>query len=75
MMTEEKKEKAISEFIRREIGKLGEKLQKQVDKAAKDLKKVNVKRREFIGDKQLLSYGVVFAIGLAVGVALAKKKD
>jgi ElaB/YqjD/DUF883 family membrane-anchored ribosome-binding protein len=49
------------------------------DEVAGELKKkveeFREKRRELIEDKTLMAMGIAFAIGLALGVALAKSKE
>jgi ElaB/YqjD/DUF883 family membrane-anchored ribosome-binding protein len=51
----------------------------RVDEVAGELKKkveeFREKRRELIEDKTLMAMGVAFAIGLALGVALARSKE
>ena len=51
----------------------------RVDEVAGELKKkveeFREKRRELIEDKTLMAMGIAFAIGLALGVALAKSKE
>jgi ElaB/YqjD/DUF883 family membrane-anchored ribosome-binding protein len=51
----------------------------RVDEVAEELKKkveeFREKRRELIEDKTLMAMGIAFAIGLALGVALARSKE
>ena len=51
----------------------------RVDEVAGELKKkveeFKEKRRELIEDKTLMAMGIAFAIGLALGVALARSKE
>lgn len=65
-------ESILSEETRREI-------RARVDEVAGELKKkveeFREKRKELIEDKTLMAVGVAFAIGLAMGVALAKSKE
>lgn len=75
MSKEEKRglESILSEETRKEI-------QARVDEIAGELKKkveeLREKRvRELLEDKTLVAMGVAFAIGLALGVALAKSKE
>jgi len=65
-------ESILPEETRKEI-------QARVDQVAGELKKkieeFMGKRRELIEDKTLMAMGIAFAIGLALGVALAKSKE
>ena len=51
----------------------------RVDEVAGELKKkveeFREKRGELLEDKTLMAMGIAFAIGLALGVALAKSKE
>jgi len=51
----------------------------RVDEVAGELKKrieeFREKRKELIEDKTLMAMGIAFAVGLALGVALAKSKE
>jgi len=44
-------------------------------KVKKTLRRADMVRREFVDDKMLLVFGLAFAIGLALGVALARSKS
>jgi len=44
-------------------------------KIKKTFRRADMVRREFVDDKMLLVFGLAFAIGLALGVALARSKE
>ena len=74
MSKEEKRglESIVPEETRKEI-------RARVDEVAGELKKkveeFRDKRGELLEDKTLMAMGIAFAIGLALGVALAKSKE
>ncbi len=74
MSKEEKRglESILSEETKKEI-------RARVDEIAGELKKkieeFREKRREILEDNTLMAMGIAFAIGLALGVALAKSKE
>lgn len=74
MSKEEKRglESILPEETRKEI-------RARVDEVAGELKKkaeeFRDKRGELLEDKTLMAMGIAFAIGLALGVALAKSKE
>jgi len=65
-------ESVLPEETRKEI-------RARVDEITGELKKkveeFRDKRKELIEDKTLMAMGIAFAIGLALGVALAKSKE
>jgi len=65
-------ESIVPEETRKEI-------RARVDEVAGELKKkveeFREKRGELLEDKTLMAMGIAFAIGLALGVALAKSKE